>query len=60
MKPENANAIYAEYLHQETAANRTPQGADVERLIRNVAAQFEMPVADVAAIVRDRSGSLQG
>lgn len=60
MKPETAKAVWSEYLHQEKAANKTPQGADVDRLIRNVAAQFDMPVTDVAAIVRDRSAGLRG
>lgn len=55
MKPETRSAVWAEYLHQEKAANKTPQGADVEQIIRTVAAEYGMSVFDVAQIVRDNS-----
>jgi len=36
-----------EFLRREADANRTPQGADCEVILRTVAAEYDVPRADL-------------
>ena len=49
---ETPAAIWAEYCRLEQIEKRRPEGQNVNRIIRTVAAQFEMPESDVADVVR--------
>lgn len=47
--------IMAEYTRREREANARPQGADVGRIIRDVAEWAGLPFAEVDALVKDYS-----
>jgi len=43
----------AEFLRREAEANRTPQGADCEVILRTVAAEYAVPRADLRRAILD-------
>lgn len=57
---ESPTAIMEEFDRLWAIEWKLPRGPNVDRIVKTVADQFEVSQADVAAIVRDRSVSLQG
>jgi hypothetical protein len=47
--------IADEFARIEKAANRTPQGADHQAILRTVAAKFDRPLNEVRAIILDNT-----
>jgi len=47
--------IADEFARIEKAANRTPQGADHQAILRTVAAKFDRPLHEVRAIILDNT-----
>ena len=54
------NAIWNEYLAREEAANKRPEGADVEAIIRKLAADAGMTYDDVREVVISRTFNRSG
>ena len=48
-------AIWNEYLAREADANKRPEGADVEAIIRKIAADAGMTYDDVREVVISRT-----